>query len=231
MQLDLAPRRRHTQSANQVQALIVFETRTNPGSLPARCPSPLERRNQRKPAFIGENERCAQLTPLFLSAARHSVSIGQWLPHHAPNCAVGVFGNSSRDIATRTTRCSNGSERERGPKSDARSDPTSSNLPHSHTQKPHASRQIPSAAVGSQIIGWDAPAHVHATCVCDVVTPDATGTHSVVSRRPDWQSGWDPVPVAISRERADGVVPSVRMFRMVSCANYRARWTDMNINF
>lgn len=55
VQLDLAPRWRYRQDTNQVQALIVFKAGTNRGRLSVRCPSPFERRNQRKPAFIEEN--------------------------------------------------------------------------------------------------------------------------------------------------------------------------------
>jgi len=74
VQLDLAPRGSHAQCAHQIQTRIVFETRANPRRLPARRPGPFERRDQRKPAFIGENQGRFEFMPLFLSAARHGVS-------------------------------------------------------------------------------------------------------------------------------------------------------------
>jgi hypothetical protein len=77
IQLDLAFPWAHAQCANQVQLLIVFKTRANGGSLPTRRPTPFEWRNQRKPAFIEENEGCAEFTPLFLPVARDSVSNGR----------------------------------------------------------------------------------------------------------------------------------------------------------
>ncbi len=116
MQLYLAPRRCHPQRPNQVQTLIRLQTRANRGRLSARCPCAFEWRDQGKPAFIEENQSCAQALPLFLYAARHNVSNVQRLAHRALNYAVVVFGNSNRGVATNTTRCSNDSVPERDPR-------------------------------------------------------------------------------------------------------------------
>lgn len=104
-QLDLAFRRAHAQSTNPVQALIVFQTGTNGWRLPAWCPGARPWRDQGKARFIEKNERCTEFTPLFLFAARQSVSNGQSLSHRAPNCDAVVSDNSSRAIAGYTTRC------------------------------------------------------------------------------------------------------------------------------
>ncbi len=45
MQLDLAFSRTDTYRTNQVEAVIVFNTRTNVGRFTARCPCPFERRD------------------------------------------------------------------------------------------------------------------------------------------------------------------------------------------
>lgn len=189
VQLDLALRGSDAQSADQVHAFIVFETGPNRRRLPARGPGALQRRDQRKARFIRKNEGCAEFTPLFLYAARDSVSNARWLGQRAPNCAVAVFGNSSPSAATGTTHCSNDSEHETSPRSEERSGPASSNLRHSRTPKPHASRRTLNAGVERQINGWDARALLHAAWVCGVGTRDANGTHSGVSCRSVWQPG------------------------------------------
>jgi len=99
MQLDLAFPRTDAYGTNQVEAFIVFDTRANDRRLTARRPSPFERRDQRKPAFIGKNECRAELLPLFLYAARCSGSNGQSLPHRGAVRGVAVFGSSSRAVA------------------------------------------------------------------------------------------------------------------------------------
>lgn len=99
MQLDLAFPRTHTYGTNQVEAVIVFDTRTNDRRSAARRPRPFERRDQRKATFIEKNERRAELLPLFLYAARGNVSSGQWPRHRGVARAVAVSGNSTRDVA------------------------------------------------------------------------------------------------------------------------------------
>ena len=221
IQLDLAFPWTHAQGANQVQALIVFKTRANGRSLPTRRPTPFEWRNQRKPAFIEENEGCAEFTPLFLPVARHSVSNGRSRHRLAPDSAVVAFGNSNRFVARDTKHCSHDTVRETGSRSNERSDPASSNLLHSHTHKPHASRRTLNAVVERRINGWDAPALAHSACVCGVGTGNAIGTHSGVSHPRAWQLPWDLVRVVTIPRHADVGVPVVQMFRRVSCAHYR----------
>ena len=99
MQLDLALPRTYAHCADQVQAFIVFDTRAKDGRLTARGPRPFERRDERKATFIEKNERRAELLPLFLYAAKCSVSNEQRLRRRGAERAVAVFDNSSRDVA------------------------------------------------------------------------------------------------------------------------------------
>lgn len=118
VQLELARRGSHAHGANQVQPLVVLETRAKGGRLPARCPGPFQWRDQRKPAFIEENQGCREFMPLFLYAARYSVSNGRWLHRLLPNSAVVVFGNSSPHGAIYAKRCSDDNTLETDPRSD-----------------------------------------------------------------------------------------------------------------
>lgn len=220
-QLDLAFPWTHAQGANQVQALTVVKTCVNGGSLPTWRPSPFERRDQRKPAFIGENEGGAEFTPLFLSVARDSVSNGQSRPRLAPDSAGVAFGNSNRVVARGTKRCSHDTVRETGPRSNEQSDPASSNLPHSRTHKPHVLRWTPNAGVERRITGWDALALAQTACVCGVGTRDAIGTRFGVSHPRAWQPLWDGIRGVTIPRHADVGAPVVQMFRRVSCAHYR----------
>lgn len=99
MQLDLALPWTHAHRADQIQAFIVFDTRAKDRRLPPPRPRSFERRDQRKATFIGKNEGCAQLLPLFLYAARRNVSNAQSLHHPDARRVVAVFGNSSRGAA------------------------------------------------------------------------------------------------------------------------------------
>ncbi len=183
VQLDLAFPRTRAQGADQVHALIVSDARTDGGSLPARCPGPFERRDERKPTFIEKNEGGAQHLPLFLYAARHSVSNGRSLHHRAAKHAVAVFGNSTPGVA-RDTRCRSGdSARETDPRSDARCDPRSSNLPPSRRHTPRARGHGPSAGAERRSSGGGVRVHGHGACVLAVWTPVANGAHSAPSCR------------------------------------------------
>ena len=135
-QLDLAFPRTYAQDPDQVQTLVVFDTRAKGRGLPARCPSAFERRDQRISTFIEENEGCAKLLPLFLYAARCNVSNVQWLRHRGATRVVAVFGNSSRAVAKDTRRYASDSALETGPRSDVQCEPRSSNLRHTRSETP-----------------------------------------------------------------------------------------------
>ncbi len=205
MQLDLAPRGSHTQPANQIQALIMIETRAHGRRLPARCPRPLERRHQGKACFIRENEGRPKFTPLFLSVARHSVSNARWLHRLAPDSAAGAFGNSNPVVAGGTTRRSTDSALGTDPRSNEQCDRGSSNLLHNRAHRLRVSKRTPSVEVAQEINDWDIRAHV-SICGEDAGTGDAIDTHSGVSRQLVGQSPLGFVPVATNPVHADDAV-------------------------
>jgi hypothetical protein len=100
VRLDLAFGRAHPHSTNQIETFVVLNTGADGRRLSAWRPRALERADQRKPAFIGKNQGGAQRLPLFLSAARHSVSNGRPLHRRVRTCAVGVFGSSTPSHTT-----------------------------------------------------------------------------------------------------------------------------------
>src|SRR5437773_6065482 len=61
---------RNEYSTQQIQSLMVIQTGAYHGRVPTRRPSPFQWRNQRKAAFIFQNQRGFQLTPLFLFVAK-----------------------------------------------------------------------------------------------------------------------------------------------------------------
>lgn len=67
----------YQQRADQVRSLLMLQAGANCRRLTARCPSALERTNQRLATFIEENKGCAQGLPLFLSTASDNVSNGR----------------------------------------------------------------------------------------------------------------------------------------------------------
>ncbi len=117
MQLDLARRRRHAQGTDQIETFVMRNAGAKHRRLPARGPGALERRNQRKSAFIGENQRRPALTPLFLSAARCSVSSVEWRRHRVPRGAVAVSDNSIPSAVADATPHSDDSALETSPRS------------------------------------------------------------------------------------------------------------------
>ena len=116
VQLDFVSSRTHTQGADQVHALIVLDAGAQGRRLAAWCPGAFERRDQRKPTLIRENQGCPPLLPLFLYAAKRNASNGQWLHLCDATRAVAVFGNSKPDGAKDTRRCLGDSAPETDPR-------------------------------------------------------------------------------------------------------------------
>jgi hypothetical protein len=127
VQSDLALVRTHTDGPNEIHTLIVFKTGANGRRLPAWGPGALERRDQRKPTFIRKNKGGTQRLPLFLYAAKHSVSNGQSPGHRDATRAVVVVGSSTAIAATDTKRRWGDNGRGTDPRSNARCEPSSSN--------------------------------------------------------------------------------------------------------
>ena len=200
---------------------MVLDTGADGRRLPAWCPRTFERADQGKPAFIGKNQRGTQRVPLFLYAARHSVSNERRLHRRARTCAVAVFGNSTPSVATHAKHRSADSARETVPRSGAQCGLGSSNLRYSHRPKPLAVRPAPNGVAAKGIIDWAARVHADPACAWVAGTRDANVAHSVWSRRSVWQPGLRCVRVVTKPGRADDVEPAVWSFQKVSCLHYR----------
>src|SRR5690606_10714614 len=131
VQADLAPSRRHTETADQVEPVMMIQPGVLGGRLAARCPGALQRRHRRKPRFIEKKQPGLEINPLFLSAAKRSVSNARSLVHRAPGFYAAAFDCSSPYAASSTKHCSYDTGSQTGPRSHGRSDPGSSNFPHS----------------------------------------------------------------------------------------------------
>lgn len=221
VQLDLAFSRTHPHRTDQIEAFFVLDTGADGRRLSAWRPGALQWADQRKPAFIGKNQGGSQRLPLFLSAARYSVSNGQPLHRRVPTCAVVVFGNSTPNAVTHTTHRSAGSAPQTAPRSAAQSDPRSSNLQHGRRHTPRAARPAPNSAVGKRTSGGDALARTAPACASALESRDASVAHCVWSCRSVCQPARDCVRVVTMLERADDVVTIVWPFRKVSCIHYR----------
>src|SRR5215210_4542752 len=118
-------------------------------------PSPFERRNQRKPTFILQNEGSAQLATLFLSWAVLLSSIARWLPHRGATVAAAVVGYSSPSAASHARQHWSHSELQRVARSPERSDPESSSLRHTQRHRLLCPALSPVVSPASQTISSD----------------------------------------------------------------------------
>ena len=147
--------RRDQQSSQQAQTLVMID-----GGLPDRClatsrPGPFERRNQRKTAFILQNEGSAQLATLFLSWAVLLSSTAQWLLHFGARVVAVVVGYSNLSAASHARQHWSRSERQIIAKSPEQSDPGSSNLRHTQKHTLLYPALSPSASSAGQTIFSD----------------------------------------------------------------------------
>ena len=78
---------RNEHSTQQIQSLMVIQTGRHHRCMPTGRPSPFQRRNERKTAFIFKNQRRLQLTPLFLSVAK-CISSNAVSPHRLAGALV-----------------------------------------------------------------------------------------------------------------------------------------------
>lgn len=141
---------RYDQRGNGVDPAMVRNLGSNDWRFPARCPSALERRNQRESAFILEDQRRSQGAALFLSPASHSAS-NALLLHRLAALPVAWASDYSILCAASSAKLHSGdTERRTNPISGARSDQASSNLLHIPVQMPRASRPLPCAPLASR---------------------------------------------------------------------------------
>jgi hypothetical protein len=227
-QLDLMPRRREAQRTDQIEALVMLDARAQNRRLAPRSPSPLERRDQRKAAFIGENQAGVPVATLFLSAAIDSVASGQWRHRPVPAGAAGVSGNSSPRLARDTRRHSVDSALQTIPRSNGQCGQVSSNLLHSHRRMHRAPRPVLSGGVGRH-----SGAAVARACavpdVADAAPRSASVGRCAASRLPARPPapGFPPDPTG--RGRADDGPPVVDWFQKVSCASLWHRIAAVDI--
>jgi len=174
-----------------------------------------------------------KLKPLFLSAARHTVSNEQSRAHPARNSAVAAFDNSIPIVASCTKHHSHDNGCQTCPRSNALCAPTSNNLRHSRWHTLPVLMQWSIAVGPPPINDWDALRHEAAiwTCVWMTEIPAAIGSQFAVSRPPALQPRLALDPVAADPRRAPGDPLIVRMFQMVSCRDYRTRSPQWNINY
>jgi hypothetical protein len=141
----------------QIQAFVMIQTGAHTWCLAARCPGPLERRNQRKTAFIFDHQRRVQVTPLFLSAARCNAASAPRRDHPDQTDGAVVVDNSSPDAARYARPHLGGSARQSVARSTAQSDRASSNLQHNHRHTHRVSSLVPTAASVGPSIGRGGP--------------------------------------------------------------------------
>jgi hypothetical protein len=122
--------------------------------LPDRSPSPLERRKQRTPLLIQQNQGRAQGEPLFLSVATLLLSIARWPRHRAAARSVAVSG-CSISCAGASTRCRSADSVDQTARSSlGQSDPRSSARQDTHIQRPRGAVPARVASAAGEKVGW-----------------------------------------------------------------------------
>jgi len=225
VQADLAPSRCHPESADQVEPVMMIQPGVLRRRFPARRPGTLQRRDRRKPRFIEKKQPRLEIHPLFLSAAKRSVSNAQSLAHYAPHSAAAAFDYSSPCAASNTKHYSYHIGCQTVPRSHGQCDPGSNSLLHTrwHTPRPSAlwstvavSRQIKDLAVQVASATWAWMTWLYAPL--DAIDSRFAALHLLVAQ-PRWASAL----VAGDPRRALGDGLLVPMFQMVSCSYYRTQ--------
>lgn len=134
--------RRHQQGTEQIEALTMPQARAYGWGLPARRPGAFEWRDQGKSAFIFKNQGGPLLTPLFLSAARHTVSTARWLGRHGTGIVVAVADSSSPAAVAYATPHWGDNARQTAPRLGGRFGPASNSLQHSLGIRPAFQRVL-----------------------------------------------------------------------------------------
>ena len=131
------------QGADDIDATVMRDAGMHHRRLTPWCPGAFERRNQRKPALVFETQACAQVTPLFLSAASDSAANAR-SPHHRETApGAGVSGCSSPCDAAHATPRWGDSVCRTTSRSRVRYGQASSNPGHSHEHTPRALARVP----------------------------------------------------------------------------------------
>ena len=147
--------RRDQQRSQQVETLVMIDRGLLDKCLTAPRPGPLKWRNQRKTAFILQNEGSAQLATLFLSWAVLLSSIAQWLLHFGAMVAAAVVGYSNPSAASHARRYWSRNEHQIIARLPERSDLRSSSLRHTQRHTLLCPVLSPSASSAWQTIFSD----------------------------------------------------------------------------
>lgn len=152
---------RDQQRSQQIETLMMINGGSLDRRLAAPRPGPFERRNERKTAFIFQNEGSAQLATLFLPAAVLLPSTARWQPRPDTKVGVAVAGCSSPADASHARQRWSHTEHQITARLPARSDPVSSNCPHIQRHMllcPMLSQDVSSAwqtaSSGDQVDDW-----------------------------------------------------------------------------
>ena len=219
-QADLASARCDQQRANCIDPLVVLKARSHLGRVSPRCPGSLEGTDQRLPIFVNKNKGCAQVVPLFLSWARHTVSSGRSRPRCAGRSAAVVFDNSIPYAARDTTRSSGDTEFQTDAGSSGRYAPASNSPRRNHAHWPLSTELAPvaSTVAASNDIADGAGVNPVSACPPVAVFPVAIVEYCEVSRPPLLQLGPECVPVSPEQVLASDVRRVVQMSQLVSCS-------------
>ena len=225
VQADLAPSRRHTDTADQVEPVMMIQTGVLGGRLPAWRPGVLQRRHRRKPRFIEKKQPGLEINPLFLSAAKRSASNEQSLAHCAPGSSAAAFDYSSPYVASSTKHCSYHSGCQTVPRSHGQCDPGSRNLLHIRWHTPRASALWSTAAASPQIKDSAAqvPSATWAWMTWTSVSLGAIDSHFAVLHLLVAPPRLGSTLLEAGPGRALGDVLPVLMFQMVSYSYYRTQ--------
>lgn len=148
---------RYQQDTQQTQAFMVVNGGSQDRRLATPRPTALERRDERKTAFIFKSEGSVQLLALFLSSAIPLPSTALWLPHHGAAVGAVVAGCSSPSAASHARLHSHGSELQTTARSLGRSDPASSSFQRIRRHTLLYPTLSPSASPASRTASSDVP--------------------------------------------------------------------------
>ena len=219
-QADFAATGRDQQRANRIDPLAVLKAGPNLGRLSPRCPGPLEGTHQRLPIFVNKYKGCAQVTPLFLSWARDTVSSGRSRRRHAGRNAAVAFDNSTPYAARDTTRRSDDTEFQTDAGSTVRYAPASNSPRRNCEHMPPSTEPAPVASTVAVSNDIDDREVLNSASACYTVAvfPVAIVEHCVVSRLPLSQLVPERAPVLPAPVLASDVRRAARMSQLVSCS-------------
>ena len=232
-QADFASAGCNQQSANRIDPLVVLQAGPNLGRLSSRCPGSLEGTDQRLPIFVNKYKGCTQVTPLFLSWARDTVSSGRSRPRHVGRRAAVVFDNSIACVAGDTTPRSDDTEFQTDAGSTVRYAPASNNPRRTREHWPPSTGLAPVASTVAVSNDMDDREALNSASACYAVAvfPVASVEHCGVSRPPLVQLVPGRALVLPVQVLASDVRRAARMSQLVSCSLSCHRTANCDITY